>query len=1133
MIKSAQNIYILYIPNTLKNGATRKNDFQQQDLTELKTLIETIYRNLVGQFAEFNTLQSIILNQKTSYHSSDILTGQKPESLVKQFLIEPILEFLGLKWVIETSVNTSSGIRAPDYTVYTEDPLKPLLYIEAEPFNTNLYKDITDGHKVGLGQVREWLFSRFSRTDHAIATDGFTWVLVSFDPESASFREILNLDLRPVFRKLLTSDSIELTDEINDTFYGFLEIRKDRIANFLNETTLSIEEEKEQVSNQFYRKYMEFVLGRDAEGNLTAGKSFLNSVILPENTKQSQKEMFAMITMNRLIFIYFLEDRGLVPLNLLTGRYEEYKKNHLADNFYNTYLKPLFYNVFNLSKENRPNFVKEDPIYSQIPYLNGGLFNYIIDNEINYSVEDEGLDLVFNNLFKGISIGLSNEANVRPEILGFIFEKTINYISGKGNNRQKMLGAYYTPEDVVQFITKKTLDRKVFETMLGVLKRFGWKDKDLTGLDSLEDVLTNLPLNKKQIGAMLNEVEKIRVIDPACGSGHFLTVVLSEFTKIEASLLLGMGITPNYYNIKRKIVTNNLYGVDIDEIGVEITKLRIWLSIISEADRKEKDHVDSLPNVDFNIINGNALVGHLRENIYQGLYPLSFDQLFYNDLNMIESMIDRDGKIIREKLLNGSPKSCIEAFSILSRKYQFMSGKKAIVMRSIMRRIKVGVYNILGSAYLTYLSNLSNKTYSIDELSRKLPFTNPLHWSVDFQEIIEDGGFDIILGNPPYVEDKDIPGERLDVDVVKSLRRSSRKNDLEPLFFKSQSCGNTHAYFIERAIVLLKEGGLLGFIVPVSLVSTDRMGPIRELIHINSDKVEYYNFDDRPGKIFSGIEHCRSTIIIEKKGRGTSDIITSKYHRWYSEERPNLFNNLKYLTVKLKKSSETIPKIGDPIEKKILEKMNIQSNSKKLGDFLSNEGVKIWYHNSPQYWIHAHYDEYVPKVEYYNDFTKDANDGKIILGKPYEVKATSHYKYLELKEDNAAAVSAILNSSLFYWWFVIKSDGRDLLSDHIVSLPINLDVIEKKVMKSLKEKGIELMKDYEKNSNIKVNIRKGGYAIKIMEIIPKRSYSKISEIDRLVAEIYNFTDKEAEFIRDFDLNFRLGENSYQENEDIE
>ena len=1122
MIKSAQNIYILYIPNTLKNGPTRKNDFQQQDLTELKTLIETIYRNLVGQFAEFNTLQSIILNQKTSYHSSDILTGQKPESLVKQFLIEPILEFLGLKWVIETSVNTSSGIRAPDYTVYTEGPLKPLLYIEAEPFNTNLYKDITDGHKVGLGQVREWLFSRFSRTDHAIATDGFTWVLVSFDPESASFREILNLDLRPVFRKLLTSDSIELTDEINDTFYGFLEIRKDRIANFLNETTLSIEEEKEQVSNQFYRKYMEFVLGRDAEGNLTAGKSFLNSVILPENTKQSQKEMFAMITMNRLIFIYFLEDRGLVPLNLLTGRYEEYKKNHLADNFYNTYLKPLFYNVFNMSKENRPNFVKEDPIYSQIPYLNGGLFNYIIDNEINYSVEDEGLDLVFNNLFKGISIGLSNEANVRPEILGFIFEKTINYISGKGNNRQKMLGAYYTPEDVVQFITKKTLDRKVFETMLGVLKRFGWKDKDLKGLDSLEDVLTNLPLNKKQIGAMLNEVEKIRVIDPACGSGHFLTVVLSEFTKIEASLLLGMGITPNYYNIKRKIVTNNLYGVDIDEIGVEITKLRIWLSIISEADRKEKDHVDSLPNVDFNIINGNALVGHLRENIYQGLYPLSFDQLFYNDLNIIESMIDKDGKIIREKLLNGSPNSCIEAFSILSRKYQFMSGKKAIVMRSIMRRIKVGVYNILGSAYLTYLSNLSNKTYSIDELSRKLPFTNPLHWSVDFQEIIEDGGFDIILGNPPYVEDKDIPGERLDVDVVKSLRRSSRKNDLEPLFFKSQSCGNTHAYFIERAIVLLKEGGLLGFIVPVSLVSTDRMGPIRELIHKNSDKVEYYNFDDRPGKIFSGIEDCRSTILIAKRGVGSSDIITSRYQRWYSEERPNLFNNLQSTNFKLNDASEIIPKIGSSLEREIIEKMKLQSGSKKIGDFLLKNGVKIWYHNAPRYWIHTHLDKFVPKVEYYDTYSMDESTGKIVLGHLKETRVSNHYKCIETPSEYASIIAALLNSSLFYWFFVTYSDGRDLLPQHITSFSMDLSSVDKDIVHRLDILAAQLMRDYEKQSNIKINIRQGDYAIRLKEIIPRHSFGLIKEIDKEISKIFHLTDDELKFIETFDLKFRLG-----------
>ena len=1113
-------------------GSTSRNN-SNSEIRSFYNLIEKIYRDLHSSFKEFSKLQDLILSEKSTYSSNDLVTGQKPESLVRQSIIDPILDFLGLKWANETNLPTSYGRRVPDYSVYTVDNSKPILYIEAESLNTNLYEKEISGHKVGLGQVKEWLYSRFSKSENAIATNGFFWVLVTLESEDSSIREMLSLNLRPFFKYLLMNDSIDDTIELKNITINFLYLSSDRIYNYLNEQKTIVENNKNQVSNSFYAKYMEYVLGRNSKGDPIDGVSLLSSIIVPDNLIETKKELFAVITMNRLIFIYFLEDRGLVPRNILTGLYQRYREAKPPDNFYNTYLKPLFYNVFNTNKENRPDYVKSYEVYSEIPYLNGGLFNYVVEEENNYTIRDEGIDLVLNSLFSGVSIGLSNDANVRPEILGFIFERTINYISGNGTNAQKMLGAYYTPEDVVQYIVRNTLDRKIFSAMIDGLIATGWKERDLVGLKTVEDILGSVKPNEKVVAAMLNRVDQLKVIDPACGSGHFLTVVLNELARVESSLLMIMGSSPDYYGIKRKVVTNNIYGVDLDEIGVEITKLRLWLSIISEIDTNEKDHIESLPNVDYNIINGNALVGHLYENISNSLFPVQFDPLFYNDLNQIENRLGKEGKEIKEKLQSGKPAACIEAFSMFAVKYKSMSGKRALSIKHIMKRVRTNVYDVLGQAYLTYIasgsSNIRDKTA---DLKAMLQRSNPLHWDIDFSEITKQKGFDVIVGNPPYVEDNAIDRSKIDLLAIRSRKIPSGKNN-SPLIYKTQDCGNTHAYFIERSLNLLKSDGILGFIVPVSLVSTDRMAPVRELLMSSSASVEYYNFDDRPGKIFSGIEHCRSTIVVATKGNGTDYVTTSKYHRWLSKDRPSLFDNLMVADLEVKARSEIVPKIGTEIEKNILSKLYTKAGNFTISQYIEKNSTKVWYHNAPQYWIHAHYDEYVPKAEYYNDFTKDANDGKIILGKPYEIKATSHYKYLDLSEGNAAAVSAILNSSLFYWWFVIKSDGRDLLSDHIVSLPLNLDAIDRKIMKSLKEKAIELMKDYELNSNVKVNIRKGGYAIKIMEIIPKRSYSKISEIDKLVAEIYNLTQEEADFIREFDLNFRLGENSSQENEDSE
>jgi hypothetical protein len=150
--------------------------------------------------------------------------------------------------------------------------------------------------------------------------------------------------------------------------------------------------------------------------------------------------------------------------------------------------------------------------------------------------------------------------------------------------------------------------------------------------------------------------------------------------------------------------------------------------------------------------------------------------------------------------------------------------------------------------------------------------------------------------------------------------------------------------------------------MPISLVSTDRMNRIREFIHNNSSEVKYFNFDDRPGKIFNGLEHCRATIVNTRKGNGVNTITTSKYHRWYTQDRSKLLRKLETSQWKLDNKKDTIPKIGTDIEKELIQKLKLKSKGKTIGDFLKADGTKIWYHNAPQYWIHAHTDEYLPKV---------------------------------------------------------------------------------------------------------------------------------------------------------------------------
>ena len=466
------------------------------------------------------------------------------------------------------------------------------------------------------------------------------------------------------------------------------------------------------------------------------------------------------------------------------------------------------------------------------------------------------------------------------------------------------------------------------------------------------------------------------------------------------------------------------------------------------------------------------------------------------------------------------------AYQFLLSIYRGESGQKVAFLHDLLEKIRPGIYKAYNEAFQSYITDMTRTVRKRQKGQGSIPtLRKAFHWSFDFGPVFDNGGFDVVIGNPPYIEDGDY--SKSDLEIIRSLSIRGENNKKEkkkrtPLIYSSYECGNTHAYFIERGMNLLKSSGKFGFIVPISLVSTDRMAQIREVIHGSSSEVYYYNFDDRPGKIFSGIEDCRSTIVITKKGEGVTKVNTSRYNRWYTEDRPTLFNDMLTVEFKLDDKRHIIPKIGSKVELEILRKLNRQSGGKQLGQFLG-QGEKVWYHNAPRYWIHAHTENSVPKVEYYSDYRVNDKTKETILGKVGKEETTSQYKFEKIDNPLSPILISLLNSTIFYWWFVIWSDGRHLLSDHIRSFPFDPTKVDKETGRRLTKLVKELMNDYELNANIKVNVRKGGeYAIKIREIIPKKSYEIIKVIDENIVKIFNLNKDESEFITSFDLRFRMG-----------
>ena len=753
--------------------------------------------------------------------------------------------------------------------------------------------------------------------------------------------------------------------------------------------------------------------------------------------------------------------------------------------------------------------------------------------EREYTVENEGVELVIENLLGRYTFGLSSESKINPDILGYIFEKTINYISGTGTNQQKIKGAYYTPDDVVKFIVERTVVPVIFEKMIEGLKNAGWSDTELKGYNSIEDILNpeNIPRNPIHVKKMIESIDTIKVIDPACGSGHFLTAVLAEILRVKQHLLSFIDEEIDRYQLKKDIVSKNIFGVDIDDNAIEIAMLRLWLSIVEEIE--DSEHIDTLPNIEFNIVAGNSLVGWLNENLkIHPLINLLEDEYIMASLDNLGIHYGSEIDEIKTLLKKMDVKSTVEAYKKLIEIYAYESGGRAANIRTVLGKIREKLYDLINSSFLAFIKENSNlnSNKKIKKISMGIENRKPFHWMIDFENVLngKNGGFDVVVGNPPYIEDTNY--DTIDLSIIKSNKvipqtvgGKQKKKIVDSLFYQSSDCGNTHAYFIERSIKLLRPNGRFGFIVPISLVSTDRMGSIREYIHNNSSEAYYYNFDDRPGKIFSGLEDCRSTIVITTRGDGTKQVITSKYHRWYTKDRPSLFENLKTASWNIKDIKEIIPKIGTKRERDIIDVLNKKSDGKTLDCFVVDEGNKVWYHNAPRYWIHAHTDEYLPKVKYYDDYKED--DKSNIVPKNFrEEKASDQYKFITLKEKHIPIALALLNSSLFYWWFVVWSDGRHLLDQHIRKFPIDLDKFPKEMVDKLDKLSQKLMENYEKTSRIKINRRTGGYAIVIKEIIPSQSKDIIDEIDEIFAEHYSLNKEEREFIKNFDINFRLGKN---------
>ena len=364
----------------------------------------------------------------------------------------------------------------------------------------------------------------------------------------------------------------------------------------------------------------------------------------------------------------------------------------------------------------------------------------------------------------------------------------------------------------------------------------------------------------------------------------------------------------------------------------------------------------------------------------------------------------------------------------------------------------------------------------------------PFHWFAEFYGIMNKGGFDVVIGNPPYVE-------------YSKVRKEYQVNG-----FATVGCGNLYAMVVERSYTCLRQGGRFGMIVQLSYSCTDRMEPIQELCLSQSGGLWLSHFDDRPAKLFDGLEHIRATIALSvKSANGVGGHYSTAYNRWYTESRPQLFESLALASLPQVPGvpKGTVPKIGPLPASAILERI---AKQRPLRNSLAPSGNgTVYFHNAPQYWVRAM--DFAPY--FWNE-----REGE---------QTSTQVKALRLATvDEAAAVVAALNSSLFYWWFLLLSDCRHLNLREIDSFPLGLERMGKSTKQRLARLTDELMESFKRNSQRKETRYKATGKVVYDEFDLKPSKPIVDRIDRALAEHYGLTDEELDFIINYDIKYRMG-----------
>jgi hypothetical protein len=594
----------------------------------------------------------------------------------------------------------------------------------------------------------------------------------------------------------------------------------------------------------------------------------------------------------------------------------------------------------------------------------------------------------------------------------------------------------------------------------------------------------------------------VTILDPTCGSGAFLFAALNILEPLYESCINRMQELvqnspkgkfkffeqtlkhvnapehPNLqYFIYKSIILNNLHGVDIMNEAVEIAKLRLFLKLVATVDadyHKENLGLEPLPDVDFNIRAGNTLVGYATRKQIDEIAGMFVTEEHRKKILEQCDVVARVFERYKEIQLNGG-----EDYSEFRKAKDDLNIRLKNLTDDLDKVCYVDMYNGDEKVIQKDLTKVDKKIVSAFYKWRESH--KPFHWFAEYYEILNgNGGFDVVIGNPPYVEYS---------KVQKTYTILSNFDTIE--------CGNLYVFVLEISKKILNPKGTMGFIIPISITAAQRMRPIQQYL-FKSNSLNYIaNFALRPAALFPGVMQ-RLSIVLHKSNT-SPEVYSTDYLTWYNEERAYLFaRKISYQNIGANFLDYSIPKINCKLSLSCINKILIH-NKYWISNKFNKGKICIYYHNAGGYWI---------KTFNFRPFYRSL-----------KVKDKKHTTISELYfEDKEVSTIylAVMNSSLFYYFWKTITDARHIYPSDIINFPFNYPK-QKDIINDLLNVEEPLMRGYIRNCE---RIIYGNAEVDQFRVAPVKNI--IDLIDSILGKHYGFTHAELDFIINYDIKYRMG-----------